>query len=269
MERLQSNKPRNKLSSSTIRQFRNSRSSSRSSDIFHQNNSKKYFNQSKSHSLSASSLDITRERSCSSICSRSITPRRRKLSPSISRSVSLKRKTFLSRSPVSRRRTTSSRDNGKFSESVSRGHEAATPMLKQYRKSQLAAQEAAIVAKRKTKRTNPEKILKSGWVYNAGKPRKRFKPGQGALKEIRKYQMSTNLLLRKLPFSRLVREITEKMVPIPIRFQGLAMECLQTAAETYIVQLFEDAYMCTMHAKRVTLFPKDIQLTLRIRRNIF
>jgi len=105
-------------------------------------------------------------------------------------------------------------------------------------------------------------------VKNGGKPRRRYKPGEGALREIRKYQMSTELLIRKLPFSRLVREITEGISPVPIRFQALAMESLQTATETYLTQLFEDANQCTIHAKRVTLFPKDMQLALRIRRSI-
>jgi len=120
--------------------------------------------------------------------------------------------------------------------------------------------------KRKYPKSNAK--LKPGFVNNGGKPRRRYKPGQGALKEIRKYQMSTELLLRKLPFSRLVREITEKITPTPTRFQALAMECLQTAAETYLVHLFEDANQCTIHAKRVTLFPKDIHLALRIRRTM-
>jgi len=123
--------------------------------------------------------------------------------------------------------------------------------------------ETSVPAKRQKSREK-----KPGFVKNGGKSRKRYKPGEGALREIRKYQMSTELLLRKLPFSRLVREITEKITPVPIRFQALAMECLQTAAETYLVQLFEDANQCTIHAKRVTLFPKDMQLALRIRRSI-
>jgi histone H3 len=121
------------------------------------------------------------------------------------------------------------------------------------------------IAAKKRKITKSVMNIKPGFVMKGGKPRRRYKPGQGALKEIRKYQRSTDLLLRKLPFSRLVREITEKISPVQLRFQALAMECLQTSVETYLVDLFQDAYMCTIHCKRVTLFPKDIQLTLRIR----
>jgi len=130
-----------------------------------------------------------------------------------------------------------------------------------------ATGEASHVAK-KRKCTKTMRELKQGYVYNGGKPEKRYKPGQKAITPIRKYQMSAELIVRKLPFSRLVREITEYIFPVPIRFQALAMECLQTAVETYLVHLFEDANQCTIHAKRVTLFPKDMQLALRIRRSI-
>jgi len=136
------------------------------------------------------------------------------------------------------------------------------------KKRKVKAPGVKVVGAKKRKFSKPSSNLKPGFVSNGGKPRRRYKPGQGALKEIRKYQMSTELLLRKLPFSRLVREITEKITPVPIRFQALAMECLQTATETYLVGLFEDANQCTIHAKRVTLFPKDIQLALRIRRSM-
>eukprot|EP00929_Paragymnodinium_shiwhaense_P017522 TRINITY_DN1268_c0_g3_i1.p2 TRINITY_DN1268_c0_g3~~TRINITY_DN1268_c0_g3_i1.p2 ORF type:complete len:133 (+),score=46.76 TRINITY_DN1268_c0_g3_i1:94-492(+) len=92
----------------------------------------------------------------------------------------------------------------------------------------------------------------------------RFKPGQVALKEIRKYQKSTELLLRKLPFQRLVREIAQDMKP-DLKFQSQAVCALQEAAEAYLVGLFEDTNLCTIHAKRVTIMPKDMQLARRLR----
>jgi len=107
--------------------------------------------------------------------------------------------------------------------------------------------------------------LKPGFFSKGEKCRKRYKPGQRALKETRKYQMLTDFLLRKRPFSRLVNEITGKISPVPIRFQAFAMECLQLAAETHLVQLFEDAYQYTIQRKSVTLFPKDFQSALRKR----
>ena len=94
----------------------------------------------------------------------------------------------------------------------------------------------------------------------------RYRPGTVALREIRKYQKSTDLLLRKLPFQRLVREITQDLKPHgDLRFQSNAIFCLQEAAEAYLVHLFEDTNLCALHAKRVTIMPKDLQLARRIR----
>ncbi len=92
----------------------------------------------------------------------------------------------------------------------------------------------------------------------------RFKPGTVALREIRKYQKSTELLIRKLPFQRLVREVAQEF-KTDLRFQGSAVLALQEAAEAYLVGLFEDTNLCAIHAKRVTIMPKDIQLARRIR----
>jgi len=152
----------------------------------------------------------------------------------------------------------------------------------------------------------------------------RYRPGTVALREIRRYQKSTDLLIRKLPFQRLVREIAQDFkndlsattphtartatstthghdndsvivvslefngptpwTPATIavfslavcylspvsdsglrRFQGTAISALQEASESYLVSLFEDTNLCAIHAKRVTIMPKDIQLARRIR----
>ena len=98
----------------------------------------------------------------------------------------------------------------------------------------------------------------------------RYRPGTVALREIRRFQKSTNLIIRKLPFYRLVREIAQQQrlatgQSTDIRFQANAIMALQEAAEAYLVSLFEDSYLCTLHAKRVTIMPKDIQLARRIR----
>lgn len=85
-----------------------------------------------------------------------------------------------------------------------------------------------------------------------------------ALREIRKYQKSTDLLIRKLPFQRLVKEISQQFAT-EIRFTSLSICALQEAAEAYLVGLFEDTNMCAIHAKRITIMPKDIQLARRIR----
>ena len=92
----------------------------------------------------------------------------------------------------------------------------------------------------------------------------RYRPGTVALREIRKYQKSTDLLIRKLPFQRLVREIAQDF-KTDLRFQSTAILALQEASEAYLVGLFEDTNLCAIHAKRVTIMPKDIQLARRIR----
>ena len=92
----------------------------------------------------------------------------------------------------------------------------------------------------------------------------RFRPGVVALREIRKYQKNTELLIRKLPFQRLVREIASDF-KTDLRFQSQAILALQEASEAYLVGLFEDTNLCAIHAKRVTIMPKDIQLARRIR----
>ena len=92
----------------------------------------------------------------------------------------------------------------------------------------------------------------------------RFRPGTVALRMIRKYQKSTELLIRKLPFQRLVREIASDF-KTDLRFQSSAVLALQEAAEAYMVGLFEDTNLCAIHAKRVTIMPKDMQLARRIR----
>jgi len=101
----------------------------------------------------------------------------------------------------------------------------------------------------------------------AGMPVKkvhRFRPGTVALREIRRYQKSTELLLRKKPFQRLVREIAQDF-KTDLRFQGHAIMALQESGEAYLTGLFEDTNLCAIHAKRVTIMPKDIQLARRIR----
>jgi len=118
----------------------------------------------------------------------------------------------------------------------------------------------------------------------------RYRPGTVALREIRKYQKSTELLIRKLPFQararlnlaarrplvscpgsspdpllqRLVREIAQDF-KTDLRFQSSAILALQEASEAYLVGLFEDTNLCAIHAKRVTIMPKDVQLARRIR----
>jgi len=93
----------------------------------------------------------------------------------------------------------------------------------------------------------------------------RYRPGTVALREIRHYQKSTELVIRKQPFQRLVREVTRDQMKKDYRFQSHAIMALHEASEAYLVSLFEDTNLCAIHAKRVTIMPKDMQLARRIR----
>ena len=96
------------------------------------------------------------------------------------------------------------------------------------------------------------------------KTTKRYRPGPFALQEIRHYQRGTNLLIRKLPFQRLIREIAQRF-KVDIWFRSSTLMALQEATEAYLVRLFEDTNLCAIHTKRVMIMPKDIQLARHIR----
>ena len=116
-----------------------------------------------------------------------------------------------------------------------------------------------------TKPTEPSWMHdKSGILHHAKNRRHRYRPGTLALREIRHYQKRTNVLIKKAPFARLVREIVQDFKQ-DLRFQSSAISTLQEAAEAYIIRLFEDMNLCAIHTKRVTIMPKDIQLAKRIR----
>ncbi|KAL7676580.1 hypothetical protein ACOME3_002830 [Neoechinorhynchus agilis] len=93
---------------------------------------------------------------------------------------------------------------------------------------------------------------------------RRYRPGTVALRDIRKYQRSTNMLIRRLPFQRLVREIASGLYA-DCRWQVAALNALQEATESFLVSLFEDTNLCAIHAKRVTIMPRDMHLARRIR----
>mmetsp|Transcript_17544 Transcript_17544/g.27326 ORF Transcript_17544/g.27326 Transcript_17544/m.27326 type:complete len:139 (+) Transcript_17544:50-466(+) len=114
-------------------------------------------------------------------------------------------------------------------------------------------------------RKRPTLMATARAVAGGPKRKRRYRPGQKVLLEIRAYQKSTNLLLRRLPFARLVREIQTGLTREPYRWQAAAILALQEAAEAHLVGLFEDTNLCAIHAKRVTIMPKDMQLARRIR----
>jgi histone H3 len=94
----------------------------------------------------------------------------------------------------------------------------------------------------------------------------RYRPGTVALREIRKYQKSTDMLLRKLPFQRLMREVAQQF-KTDLRFEKGAAKVLQSAAEEYLVSVFSDSNLNSIHAGRVTILAKDMDLATKIRRD--
>ena len=110
---------------------------------------------------------------------------------------------------------------------------------------------------------------KPSWKRGAGQPAApkklhRYRPGTVALREIHRYQKTTKLLIRRLPFQRLVREIAQDFKG-RLNFASGAILALQEAVEAYLIGLFEDTNLCAIHAKRITIMPKDIQLARCIR----
>ena len=92
----------------------------------------------------------------------------------------------------------------------------------------------------------------------------RWRPGTVALREIRRYQKSTELLIQKAPFQRLVRELAT-LQKEGLRFQSSAVQAIQEATESYVISLLADTTLCAIHTRRVTIQPKDVQLALRLR----
>ncbi|EIJ87504.1 histone H3 [Nematocida parisii] len=101
----------------------------------------------------------------------------------------------------------------------------------------------------------------------AAKRPHRFKAGTVALREIRKYQKTTDLLIRKLPFQRLVREVASEY-KTDVRFQSSSILAIQESLENYLTGLFEDSNRCAIHAKRVTLMARDLHLVNKIKSTI-
>ncbi|XP_068231912.1 histone H3-like [Palaemon carinicauda] len=103
---------------------------------------------------------------------------------------------------------------------------------------------------------------KSAPATGGVKKHHRYRPGTVALREIHRYQKSTELLIRKLPFQRFVREIAQDF---KTDLRSSTVMALQEVTKAYLVGLFEDTNLCAIHAKRVTIIPKDIQRARHIR----
>src|SRR3989338_8212262 len=122
---------------------------------------------------------------------------------------------------------------------------------------------SAAAARRAVSGKSPASSSSSSAAAAATPRRKRrARPGVVALREIRRFQKSTELLLRRLPFGRVVRDLcvaVNRDPERPIRWQAEALAALQQATEAYLVGLFEDANLCAIHGRRVTMMVKDLR----------
>ena len=101
-------------------------------------------------------------------------------------------------------------------------------------------------------------------AHSQSKKPRRFRPGIKALRDIRKYQRSTEALIQRRPFQRIVKELAQNIAP-DFRFQSVAIRALQEAAEDFLVSLFQDSQHCAVHASRMTVMPSDLRLAARLR----
>ena len=130
----------------------------------------------------------------------------------------------------------------------------------------MAAQskQTAIKSKSARRSLGQKKGKKAPRSSQGAKKSFRWKPGTVALREVKRLQKSTELLVQKAPFARLVREVAEQH-KAGLRFQAAAIAAIQDATESFVVSLLSDANLSALHANRVTAMPRDLQLVRRLR----
>ena len=154
-------------------------------------------------------------------------------------------------------------------------HRPVTAIGKDIQPPRKDMQKAPVKGGKQPRKHLAHKILRKGITPTGGiKKPHRYRPGMVALREIRQYQRSTENLIKKTPFQKLIREISQEYRIYPdgpgtpsvqAHFQSTAISALQEAAENFIVGLFDDVNLLAIHARHVTIMPCDIQLALRIR----
>ena len=117
---------------------------------------------------------------------------------------------------------------------------------------------------RKVGKVASKKTKSASGVKKTGGKKIRFHPGTVAMRQIKKFQKSTNMLLRKAPFQRLVRELAGNYKD-NLRFASSAVAAIQEATESYVVSLLSDTNLCAIHSRRVTIMPRDLHLARRLR----
>ena len=140
---------------------------------------------------------------------------------------------------------------------VSRDHEGENPSVLAPNNNAWLRKHAPLPGRAKPSKSQLQAKAKKGTAQPADEQKKphRYMPGAITLREIHKYQKSMELLIRRLPFQRLVREIVQDFKG-RLNFASGAILALQEAAEAYLVGLFEDTNLCAIHAKRITIMPK-------------
>ncbi|XP_027918373.1 histone H3-like centromeric protein cnp1 isoform X2 [Vigna unguiculata] len=124
-------------------------------------------------------------------------------------------------------------------------------------------QSPATRSRRRAQEEEPQEAAAAA-PQTQGRKKKRSKPGTAALREIRHFQKSCKLLIPAAPFIRCVKQITHQFSTEVSRWTPEAVVALQEAAEECLVHLFEDGMLCAIHARRITLMTKDIQLARRL-----
>lgn len=134
--------------------------------------------------------------------------------------------------------------------------------------------QTAIVATKKPRKAMASRATHTSGLVGAKVAKKqnssvkksyRYRPGTVALREVKRLQKSTELLIRRAPFRRLVREVATAGARADLRFAVSAVDAIQEAAEAYVVGILEDTNLCSLHAGRVTVMPKDLLLARRLR----
>lgn len=143
--------------------------------------------------------------------------------------------------------------------------------LREQKSSSESQQRSPMKAAGKTARKHPVSVKVPRITEPIGEaPKKTRRFTNMVLKEIQYYQQTSNMLMSKMPFVRLVRNTVDKLYAgtknAPLRFTRSSLDALQEAFEAFIVSLFENAYCCTIHAKRVTLHPSDLRLTRKLKK---
>ena len=154
-------------------------------------------------------------------------------------------------------------------------HRPVTAVGKDVQPPRKQTQKAPVKGGKQPRKHISHKVLRKGIMSTGGiKKPHRYQPGMVVLREIRQYQRSTENLIKRTPFQKLIREISQEYCICPdgpgtpsiqVHFQSTVIAALQEVVENFIMGLFEDVNLLAIHARCVTIMPRDIHLVLHIR----